>query len=102
MALFELGKIRAIHHERNGGLTSLCRAVSSEGYHEAADLRIGANVAYAHLNGEIDEVSIYNRALTAAEIQAILAAGSAGKCPPSADFTSPTFTNPEVSSDGVT
>ncbi len=34
-------------------------------------------------NGLIDEVSIYNRALTASEIQAIYAAGSAGKCPPS-------------------
>jgi hypothetical protein len=31
-------------------------------------------------NGLIDEVSIYNRALTASEIQAIYAAGSAGKC----------------------
>src|ERR1041385_1571863 len=32
--------------------------------------------------GAIDELSIYNRALTAGEIQAIFAAGSAGKCPP--------------------
>ena len=30
--------------------------------------------------GSIDELSIYNRALTAAEIQAIVAAGTAGKC----------------------
>ena len=30
--------------------------------------------------GVIDEVSLYNRALTAAEVQAIYAAGSAGKC----------------------
>jgi YVTN family beta-propeller protein len=33
-------------------------------------------------NGLIDEVSIYNRALTSAEIAAIFAAGSAGKCQP--------------------
>jgi hypothetical protein len=33
-------------------------------------------------DGLIDEVSIYNRALTASEIQAIYAAGSGGKCPP--------------------
>jgi hypothetical protein len=33
-------------------------------------------------NGLLDEVSIYNRALTASEIQAIYAAGSGGKCPP--------------------
>ena len=32
--------------------------------------------------GLIDEVSIYNRALTAAEIQSIFAAGTAGKCRP--------------------
>lgn len=32
--------------------------------------------------GLIDEVSIYNRALTDEEIQAIFAAGSAGKCRP--------------------
>jgi len=31
-------------------------------------------------NGLIDEVSLYNRALSASEIQAIYAAGSAGKC----------------------
>jgi len=33
-------------------------------------------------DGLIDEASIYNRALSAAEIAAIYAAGSAGKCPP--------------------
>jgi len=34
--------------------------------------------------GLIDEVSVYNRALSAAEIQAIFNAGSAGKCKPGA------------------
>ena len=49
----------------------------------AAILRIGSYVLEgAHLNGEVDEVSIYNRALSAAQIQAIYAAASAGKCPP--------------------
>ena len=33
------------------------------------------------LTGRVDELSIYNRALTAAEIQAVYNAGSAGKCP---------------------
>jgi hypothetical protein len=33
-------------------------------------------------NGRVDEVSLYHRALTASEIQAIYAAGSGGKCPP--------------------
>jgi uncharacterized repeat protein (TIGR01451 family) len=32
------------------------------------------------MNGRLDEMTIYNRALTQAELQAIVAAGSAGKC----------------------
>ena len=32
--------------------------------------------------GDIDEISLYNRALSAAEVQAIYSAGSAGKCLP--------------------
>jgi hypothetical protein len=41
-----------------------------------------------YFNGLIDEVSIYNRALTASEIEAIYAAGSAGKCNmPPANFS---------------
>jgi hypothetical protein len=32
--------------------------------------------------GEIDELTFYHRALTAAEIQAIFRAGAAGKCRP--------------------
>ena len=37
---------------------------------------------YGPYNGLLDEVSIYNRALSAGEIQAIYNAGSAGKCLP--------------------
>jgi hypothetical protein len=48
---------------------------------EAANLRIGGNVQEgAFLNGLVDEVEIYNRALTSGEIQAIFNAGAAGKC----------------------
>jgi len=44
-----------------------------------------------YFNGLIDEVSIYNRALSAAEIQSIYLAGSEGKCPmPLAITTQPT------------
>ena len=52
----------------------------------SAPLRIGANASDGedgtgyYFNGLIDEVSIYNRALTASEIQAIYTAGSGGKC----------------------
>jgi hypothetical protein len=34
-----------------------------------------------YFNGEMDESSVYNRALTASEIEAIYAAGAGGKCP---------------------
>lgn len=33
-----------------------------------------------YFNGEMDELSFYHRALTAAEIRAIFRAGTAGKC----------------------
>ena len=42
----------------------------------------GDNNAQNAFFGDIDEFSIYNRSLTAAEIQAIFDAGSAGKCKP--------------------
>ena len=35
---------------------------------------------YYYLNGEVDELAIYNRALTGDEIQSIYNAGAAGKC----------------------
>ena len=47
-------------------------------------VRIGGGAAggshFLHFPGLIDEVALYNRALTAAEIQAIFSAGRAGKC----------------------
>ena len=47
----------------------------------SSSLLIGANALEgAYLNGLIDEVEIFNRALSASEIQAIVNAGSAGKC----------------------
>src|ERR1051325_7186806 len=39
-------------------------------------------VGYGYYAGLLDEVSIYNRPLTAAELAAIYNASSAGKCPP--------------------
>jgi hypothetical protein len=47
------------------------------GRHHANDL-MRTNDLY--FDGEMDELSFYHRALTAAEIQAIFRAGSAGKC----------------------
>jgi hypothetical protein len=46
----------------------------------STNLLIGANVSEgAHTSGQIDEVTLYNRALSAAEISAIFVAGSSGK-----------------------
>ena len=42
-----------------------------------------------HFNGLLDEVSIYDRALSSNEVAAIYAAGSAGKCKPLAITTQP-------------
>jgi hypothetical protein len=46
----------------------------------AAFLTIGEAENIGFMNGLLDEVTIYNRALTGAEIANIFAAGSAGKC----------------------
>jgi hypothetical protein len=53
----------------------------------------GDNLAGSFL-GTIDEVSIYNRALTAAEIESIFNAGSVGKC-------KPLWLSPQISGNGV-
>jgi hypothetical protein len=52
---------------------------------------LGGSPGYFY-NGMVDEVSLYHRALTASEIQVIYAAGTGGKCPPTAPFivTQPT------------
>jgi hypothetical protein len=50
-----------------------------------ADLNIGfrpyGGAAGTRFQGQMDEISLYSRALSASEIQAIYIAGSAGKCP---------------------
>jgi hypothetical protein len=60
---------------------------------QSANLLIGANALYgANLNGQVDEVQIFNRALNPSEILAIFNAGSAGQCknqPPTADAGGP-------------
>ncbi|MBI2912643.1 MAG: LamG domain-containing protein [Chloroflexi bacterium] len=45
-----------------------------------------------YFHGFVDEVSVYNRALSASEIQAIYAAGSAGKCSSPTPTATPTAT----------
>jgi len=43
-------------------------------------LTIGGSAIYERFNGLIDEVSLYDRALSSTEIAALFAAGSSGKC----------------------
>ena len=43
---------------------------------------VGSGLSLGRFRGDLDEVSLYDRALTDAEIQGIFAAGSAGKCKP--------------------
>jgi Concanavalin A-like lectin/glucanases superfamily len=63
------------------GVLEDTRALPSFTDSNSTDLLIGANsLEGAHLNGLIDEVEIFNRALSASEIQGIVNAGSAGKC----------------------
>ena len=45
-----------------------------------APLTIGQAEGIGYMNGALDEISIYDRALSAAEIQQIYNAGAAGKC----------------------
>ena len=49
------------------------------------DVSEGSTALTATFSGRIDEVEFFNRALSASEVQAIAAAGSAGKCKPNLD-----------------
>ncbi|MCC7373739.1 MAG: IPT/TIG domain-containing protein [Verrucomicrobiales bacterium] len=77
---------------KNGERFTLGQAPSGQasGY----KLQLGRNPGYGeYFQGRIDEVSVYDRALSTAELQAIVAAGSAGKC---TGNTNPTPTTPPV------
>src|SRR5207247_92367 len=62
------------------------------GQPNTAPLKIGGSDDKATFGGLIDEVEVFNRALTATEIQSIFSTGSAGKCkvPPTTTTTSTT------------
>jgi len=59
----------------------------------------GGACGHEFFGGLVDEVSIYNRALTASEIQAIVAAGSHGKCPLPGDEDGDGFRPPDDCND---
>jgi hypothetical protein len=54
--------------------------LQSDRPHVSPSLMLGGAPGYTHYRGAVDEVSIYNRALSDAEIQSLFNAGSAGKC----------------------
>jgi hypothetical protein len=67
----------------NGVLEDIRSVVPSFHDTNSAGLRIGSYVLEgSHLNGLVDEVEIFNRALSGSEIASIFNAGSAGKCRP--------------------
>ncbi len=70
------------------GAQVLTQAVALQLGSRNADVFVGAypNGVFA-LDGKVDELSIYNRALSAAEVQAIYQAGSAGKTTPTLAVT---------------
>ena len=67
---------------RNGNVfTIFVNGVASESQtNSIAVPNVNAPLTIGGLFGQLDEVSIYNRALSATEIQSIYNAGSAGKC----------------------
>jgi hypothetical protein len=68
----------------NGSLEGITQVAGAMGV-SASDLNIGrdpSNAEGSYWNGLIDEVEIFNRALSPSEIQAIYNAGGAGKVKP--------------------
>ena len=80
-ALYINGKaIPGLYFHGSNQIISLAVALTSNRSTDNGSIRIGARNGQFFFAGIIDEVSIYNRALSAAEIGEIFAAGSAGKC----------------------
>jgi hypothetical protein len=75
----------ALRIYQNGILKNTTSAVGTITYGNLTDLALGTRSPYTPdegVTGLIDEIEIFNRALSASEIQAIFAAGSAGVCKP--------------------
>lgn len=64
----------------NGQLVTLYSFYSANSSYTGNDWRIGGSAWSGYFDGLIDEVEIFERALTQSEIQSIYDAGSAGKC----------------------
>jgi len=64
----------------NGALEATKATTSLNTVLDNNGLTLGLRPTVSAWNGQIDEVEIFNRALTASEVQSIYLAGSAGKC----------------------
>jgi beta-glucanase (GH16 family)/uncharacterized membrane protein len=70
------------------GVQAVSRALTGSIETSSAPLRIGGNAPFGqYFSGLIDEVRVYNRALTATAIQADMTAAIGPSTPPSPDFT---------------
>lgn len=67
----------------NGSLAGSNIVSNSVGY-DSNVIKLGMGSSALFFDGGIDEVSIYDRSLLLSEIQAIMGAGTAGKCKPTA------------------
>jgi Tol biopolymer transport system component len=62
---------------------------------------VGLSSSAEPLDGLLDEIAIYDRALSSAEIQAIYIAGSFGKCKTFAQLPAPTLVSPTNGATGI-
>jgi len=67
------------------GVLDVCRSYNVTFNSNGQGYTLGGRGLGEFYDGLIDEATVYNRPLSAAEIAAIYNAGSAGKCPPSND-----------------
>jgi hypothetical protein len=78
----------ALTYDKNSGVARIFRngaqvgqaAVGTFTPQTSYDFYLGKRPGWAPYQGRMDEVGVYDRALTAAEIQSIFAAAGAGKC----------------------
>lgn len=62
------------------GLLAGTSGTHTETFNNAVMFGYALQSESAHFAGQIDEVSFYNRALTVADVQSVVSAGSSGKC----------------------
>jgi hypothetical protein len=80
----------ALTYDRGSGFARIYRDGIQVGSRAVGDLRpstywhlyLGYRAGYGSYRGLLDEVTLFNRALSAQEVSAIHAAGHQGKCPP--------------------